>query len=139
MERMRAVRMVDDFFVARPLQEAALELISTPGWERHLRTLATELRQRSGLLAAAVTKECPDWSVIRPPAGGLHLWLRLPPGTDGIRVAGTARQHGVAVDVGDRFFATEPPAAFLRLAFAAATPAELAEGARRLGAVDRDG
>jgi DNA-binding transcriptional MocR family regulator len=37
MERMRAVRLVDDFFVTRPLQEAALELLSSPAWERHLR------------------------------------------------------------------------------------------------------
>ncbi len=133
MERMRAVRLVDDFFVSRPLQEAALELISTPGWDRHVRALAAELRQRSGLLAAAVIRECPDWSIARQPTGGLHLWLRLPPGTDGTLVAGAARRHGVAVDTGDRFFATEPPAAFLRLAFAAADQAELAEGARRLG------
>jgi DNA-binding transcriptional MocR family regulator len=136
MERMRAVRLVDDFFVARPLQEAALELVSSPGWDRHLRVLAAELRLRSGLLAAAIAQECPEWSVTRSPAGGLHLWLQLPPGTDSTLVAGTARQHGVAVDTGDRFFATEPPAAYLRLAFAAADQAELAEGARRLRSVN---
>ena len=45
-----------------------------------------------------------------------------------------ARQHGVAVSAGRRYFAAEPPAACLRLGFAATTDlAELAEGARRLG------
>src|SRR5690606_5367982 len=34
--RLRAVQAVDSFFVARPLQEAALEFIGSPAWRRHL-------------------------------------------------------------------------------------------------------
>ncbi|WP_433244587.1 PLP-dependent aminotransferase family protein [Streptosporangium sp. CA-135522] len=136
MERMRAVRMVDDFFVTRPLQEAALELVSSPAWERHVRALATALRERCVELTAAVTRELPDWTVTRPPTGGLHLWVRLPAGADDTMVAGAARQHGVAVSAGSRYFATELPAAYLRLNFAATTDsAELVEAVRRLGRV----
>ena len=50
MERMQAVRLVDDFFVARPMQEAALELISSPSWDRHVRALASGI---AGTLPAA--------------------------------------------------------------------------------------
>ncbi|MCX5212005.1 hypothetical protein OG689_22440 [Kitasatospora sp. NBC_00240] len=40
----------------------------------------------------------------------------------------------MAVDAGGRYFPAEAPGSYLRLGFAAAaTPAELAEGARRLG------
>ncbi|WP_237774661.1 aminotransferase-like domain-containing protein [Actinosynnema sp. ALI-1.44] len=131
LERLRAVRLVDDFFVTRPLQEAALELISSPGWDRHLRTLAVSLRQRGDQLATALAQECPQWIVTRP-AGGLHLWVQLPPGVDDLATASAARRHGVAVSAGKRFFASEPPAAHLRLAFAATDPAELADGVRRL-------
>jgi DNA-binding transcriptional MocR family regulator len=138
MSRLRAIRMVDDFFVARPLQEAALELLSSPSWERHLRSLAGALRQRCRDLAAAIGRERPDWTVTRPPTGGLHLWVRLPEGTDDGQVAGRARQHGVALSPGRRFFATEPPGPYLRLAFAAAAePTELTEAARRLGRLAR--
>ncbi|WP_093885947.1 PLP-dependent aminotransferase family protein [Streptosporangium canum] len=133
MERMRAIRLVDDFFVTRPLQEAALELAGSPSWDRHLRALATALRERCANLAAAVARDLPDWTVTRLPSGGLHLWLRLPSGTDDTVVAGAARRHGVAVSAGRRYFATEPPAAHLRLGFAATNDlAELAEGVRRL-------
>ncbi|MFG1681808.1 PLP-dependent aminotransferase family protein [Nonomuraea sp. NPDC049269] len=136
MARLRAVRLVDDFFVTRPLQEAALELVSSPAWERHLRTLATALRERRGELAAAVARELPGWTIARVPAGGLHLWVRLPDGLSDPVVAGAARQLGVAVSAGSRFFATEVPAAWLRLGFAAtADAAELAEGVRRLAAL----
>ncbi|GAA3029603.1 PLP-dependent aminotransferase family protein [Streptosporangium longisporum] len=133
MERMRAIRMVDDFFVTRPLQETALELLSSPAWERHVRTLAVALRERCAELAAAVARERPDWTVTRLPAGGLHLWVRLPAGADDTVVAGAARRHGVAVSAGRRYFAAEPPGAFLRLGFAAAGDlTELAEAAHRL-------
>ncbi len=134
MERMRAVRLVDDFFITRPMQEAALELITSPSWDRHVRTLAAALRERCRQLADAVTLELPDWTISRLPTGGLHLWIQLPAGADDTVVTSAARQDGVAVSAGRRYFAAEPPAAYLRLGFAATNDlAELANGVRRLG------
>ncbi|ARF73747.1 GntR family transcriptional regulator [Kitasatospora albolonga] len=140
MERMRAVRLVDDFFVTRPLQEAALELLSSPAWDRHVRALGDRLRERCARLAAALTAGLPTAAVRNVPAGGLHLWLRLPPGVDDTELTAAARRRGVAVSAGSRYFATEPPTeAHLRLGFAAtADLAELDEGVRRLGAALRD-
>ncbi|WP_432040696.1 PLP-dependent aminotransferase family protein [Streptomyces cucumeris] len=134
MERMRAVRLVDDFFVTRPLQEAALEVLSSPSWDRHVRALGAALRERCAVLAAAVTQEIPGATLTGLPTGGLHLWVRLPSGVDDTVLTAAARQRGVAVSAGSRYFATEPPAAHLRIGFAAtADHAELTEGARRLG------
>lgn len=134
MERMRAVRLVDDFFVTRPLQEAALEILSSPSWDRHVRALGTALRARCAVLADAVLLEVPGATLSGLPTGGLHLWVRLPSGVDDGALARAARQHGVAVSAGSRYFAAEPTAAHLRIGFAAAADhAELTEGARRLG------
>ncbi|MBP2404167.1 DNA-binding transcriptional MocR family regulator [Streptomyces syringium] len=139
MERMRAVRLVDDFFVSRPLQEAALEVIGSPSWDRHVRSLGAALRERCAVLAAAVARDIPGATLATLPTGGLHLWLRLPPGADDAVLTSAARQRGVAVSAGSRYFATEPPAAHLRIGFAAtAGLGELAEGARRLGAALAD-
>ena len=136
MQRLQAVRRVDDFFITRPLQEAALELIGSPAWDRHVRTLAAALRERCSRAAAAVARERPDWTVTRVPAGGLHLWIRLAAGEDDLTVARSARSHGVAVSPGRSYFAAEPQTACLRLGFAAVGDgAELAEGVRRLGLV----
>lgn len=133
MERLRATRLVDDFFVTRPLQETALELLTSPTWERHVRSLTAALRERCAALTAAITHELPHWTLTRIPTGGLHLWVRLPYGTDDTVIADAARLHGVAVSAGYRYFATELPAAYLRLGFAAtADPTELTEAARRL-------
>ncbi|MFD5922210.1 PLP-dependent aminotransferase family protein [Kitasatospora sp. NPDC058201] len=135
MGRLRGMRLVDDFFVARPLQEAAVELLSTPAWDRHLRTLGTALGERCAVLSGALAQDLPDWVPVRIPAGGLHLWLRLPePLADGA-VADATRVAGVAVNAGRRYFPAEPPAAHLRLGFAAAADqADLVEAVRRLAA-----
>ncbi|WP_344654934.1 PLP-dependent aminotransferase family protein [Catenulispora subtropica] len=139
MERMRAVRQVDDFFVTRPLQETAVELTSAPGWARHLRALSAALRERCVTLAAALEAEIPEWRVSRLPSGGLHLWARLGPGEDDAVLAAAARRHGVSVSPGNRYFAAEPPAPFLRLGFAAvADRTELREAVRRLAAARRE-
>ncbi len=136
MERLRAIRLVDDFFVTRPMQEAAVELLSSPTWDRHVRALAPVLRERCERLASALVRELPDWNITRPPLGGLHLWVRLPAGVDDMMVASAARRHGVAVGPGRRHFAAEPPAACLRLAFAATgDAADLSEGVRRLASI----
>ncbi|WP_344670812.1 PLP-dependent aminotransferase family protein [Catenulispora yoronensis] len=139
MERLRAVRHVDDFFVSRPLQETAVELTSAPGWVRHLRTLSAALRERCAALAAALEAEIPEWTVSRLPGGGLHLWVRPTPGEDDAVLAAAARRHGVSVSPGNRYFATEPPGPFLRLGFAAAADrTELREAVRRLAAARRE-
>jgi DNA-binding transcriptional MocR family regulator len=136
MRRLQGVRYVDDFFVARPLQEAAVELLSTPVWDRHLQTLSTSLRERCAVLADALARRLPDWRLTSVPAGGLHLWVHLPPGSDDAVVADAARTGGVTVNAGHRFFPAEPSGACLRLSFAAAAnSAELVEGVRLLGIV----
>ncbi|GAA1522037.1 hypothetical protein GCM10009730_32390 [Streptomyces albidochromogenes] len=63
----------------------------------------------------------------------------IPSGGRAVPRSAATPQQGVAVNANNHYFATEPPAAHLRLSFAA-TPdlTELDEGARRLAAVLRD-
>ncbi|MBB5779220.1 aminotransferase-like domain-containing protein [Nonomuraea jabiensis] len=137
MERLRAMRRVDDFFIARPLQEAAVELLSTPAWDRHLRALAHALRERCAALVTALAREVPGWVPGHVPTGGLHLWVRMSGGHDHAAVE-AARARGVVISAGRDYFAAEAPGGYLRLGFAAAADvAELVEGVRRLGGPPR--
>jgi DNA-binding transcriptional MocR family regulator len=135
-ERLRAIRVVDDFFVSRPLQETALELVSSPGWARHVAGLGRLLAGRRATLAAALARDLPQ--VILPvlPAGGSSLWARLPGPDAAGGAAGLAQRasaHGVAISPGRAFYPAEPPGAYVRLSFAAAArPQDLHEGVRRL-------
>ncbi|MET9864405.1 PLP-dependent aminotransferase family protein [Streptomyces smyrnaeus] len=133
LERLRAIQIVDSFFVPRPLQEAALELVGAPAWPRHLRTVAAELRTRRELMLTALATELPALDLAHAPRGGYHLWLRLPDGTDEHALNAAALRAGVAVAPGRPYFAAEPPAPYLRLAFApAAAEGDIVEGVRRL-------
>ncbi|WP_433022504.1 PLP-dependent aminotransferase family protein [Kribbella sp. CA-294648] len=130
-ERLRAVQAVDSLFVPRPLQETALELVGSPAWARHLRTLTDALRDRRLVLlkALATTQLLPA----NEPRGGYHLWLRLPDGSNDRAIAAAALRRGVAITAGTPYFTAEPPAPHLRLSYVC-TPnsAQLEEGVQRL-------
>ncbi|MEV8568783.1 PLP-dependent aminotransferase family protein [Streptomyces sp. NPDC051322] len=133
LERLRAIQVVESFFVARPLQEATLELVGSPAWSRHLRTVAGELRDRRDTLAGALRRDVPELSLPHVPTGGYHLWLRPPDGSDERGLVSAALRAGVAVAPGRPYFSAEPPAPHLRLSFAGvAGPGEIIEGVRRL-------
>ncbi|MDT0345630.1 aminotransferase-like domain-containing protein [Streptomyces litchfieldiae] len=132
-ERLRAIQVVDSFFVPRPLQEAALELVGAPAWGRHLRLLSRELTLRREAMTAALAGELPRLSAPYVPRGGYHLWLGLPAGADETALAGAALRAGVAIAAGRPYFAAERPAPHIRLGFVSvAGPAEIAEGVHRL-------
>ncbi len=133
--RIRAARVVDDFIVAGPLQEAALDLVASPAWRRHSRMTAAALIERRDRLVAAVRRHVPGASIEVVPRGGFSLWVRLPDGLDDVAIASAAERDGVIVSPGRPWFPAEPPAPYLRLTFAAAPADELERGARILGAV----
>ncbi|MEU8505272.1 PLP-dependent aminotransferase family protein [Streptomyces brevispora] len=136
LERLRAIQVVDSFFVPRPLQEAALELVGTPAWGRHLRSLSAELRARRTAMAVALRRDLPALALPHIPAGGGSLWVGLPDagaGTDESAMVSAALRAGVAIAPGRPYFCAEPPAPHVRLSYAAvAGTAEIAEGVRRL-------
>lgn len=135
IERVRALRIVDDLFVPRPTQETALELVSRPGWQRHLDALGGALARRCEAFVAGVAVHLPAVTLTSRPSGGLHLWVRLPEGVDDVAAARAAWEGGVTVMPGRPFFPAEPPAPHLRLTFsAAARESDLDAGLRRLSA-----
>lgn len=135
--RLRTGLAVNELFVARPLQEAALDLVTRPGWPGHLRDLGRDLRLRAEALSAALCEYLPGLE-FTVPEGGVHLWARVPgdADTDDADAAFQARHAGVIVLPGRPFFPAEPPGPFLRLTFSAApSQASLIEAVRRLAAL----
>ncbi len=122
LERLRAARLTDDFFVPGLLQETALQLVTAPGWPRHLRGLQGALRERRDGLAAAVRRHLGPQSLGRVPAGGLHLWVALPPGVSDLAVEHEAEAAGILVSAGRHWHPAEADRPMLRLSFGAAGP-----------------
>lgn len=124
--RLRAARIVDDFFVSGVLQETALDLITSSAWRSHLRQLVRVLGERRD---AALASALPFW--IRP-EGGLNLWLPLPPGSDDIAIARDLETRGVALSPGRLFYPADPEGPALRVSIAGAPIDGVREGVARI-------
>ena len=129
LERLLADRAAESLYVSGLLQQAALEVVTDPGWRAHLRRLRPQLRERRDHLVAALRERAPALQIDSVPHGGLHLWARLPDGTDVDRLIRDCEASGVWVASGNEWFPTEPSGPYLRLNFSGPNPAGYAAAA----------
>ncbi len=134
--RLVSARLAADFFVAPLLQAVAAEVLSSPGWQRHVQNLRAALQLRRDTLHGALAEHAPELHCVRP-SGGVALWVRLPEGIEEDAVARAALERGVRVAVGRTYSLTEPIAGHLRLAYGKDDPASLVVAAERIGAAVR--
>ncbi len=135
LARLRRGRISDDLFVAPMLQQIALDVLTAPGWPRHLATVRRLLRERRDALAGAIGELLPGCHLELLPRGGMHLWLRLPDGSSDADVTEAAAARGVAVTPGRSSFPGEPPASYLRLSYAGEESPALRQAVRILAEV----
>ncbi len=135
LARLRRGRLSDDLFVAPIMQQIALEVLTAPGWRRHLAGVRRVLRERRDVLVQAIAEQLPGCALERVPAGGMHLWLRLPEGCSDAEVMQAAAARGVTVNAGRASFPGEPPAPYLRLSYAAEDGPDLRRGMAILAGV----
>ncbi|PXX56326.1 GntR family transcriptional regulator [Nocardia tenerifensis] len=120
--RILADQSAESMYVSALLQQAALEVLTDPGWKTHLRRLRGQLRERRDLLAGSLARHAPALRVDHVPRGGLHLWARLPDGTDTSRLVRDCEASGVYVASGHEWFPAEPSGPYLRLNFTGPNP-----------------
>ncbi|WP_194815417.1 PLP-dependent aminotransferase family protein [Nocardia sp. XZ_19_385] len=133
-ERLFADRSAESLYVSGLLQEAALGVVTDPGWHTHLRRLRGQLRERRDLLVESLREHAPALHVDHVPRGGLHLWARLPDGTDTDRLVRDCETGGVYVASGHEWFPAEPSGPFLRLNFTGPNPLGFPTAARTIAA-----
>jgi DNA-binding transcriptional MocR family regulator len=137
-ERILADRSAESMYVSGLLQAAALDVVTQPAWQTHLRGVREQLRARRDLLVDSLRLHAPRAHVDAVPPGGLNLWARVPDGTDLDALAQVCERAGVLIAPGDEWFPAEPAGAFLRLNYSGPNPSAFADGARILGeALDR--
>jgi DNA-binding transcriptional MocR family regulator len=132
-ERILADRGAESMYVSSLLQAAALDIVTQPAWQTHLRGLRQQLGARRDLLVHALREHVPEADVEQVPAGGLNLWVRLPDGTDVQQLAQDCERAGLIIAPGTEWFPAEPTGPFIRLNYAGPNPAAFPEGMRILG------
>lgn len=137
LARLRAAKMLDDFYVAGPVQEAAVEFLNSPAWPRHNRQVRRALGERRDALLGSLGRLIPEIEVAAVPRGGMHLWVRLPDGLDDRDVAAAAHAEGVMVGEGTPWFPAESDHSHLRLTFGETPVPVIGEAVSRLAKVFR--
>ena len=132
-ERILAHRAAESMYVSGLLQAAALDVVTQPGWQTHLRSLRHQLQSRRDLLATSVRGHIPQAHIDALPKGGLNLWLRLPDATDLPRLVRDCEDAGVIIAAGTEWFPAEPAGAFIRLNYSGPNPGAYPEGTRIIG------
>lgn len=77
-------------------------LLETGEYDRHVRRARAVYRRRRDALAIALARHLPDLEP-RGISAGLHVLLRLPPGSDDVSAAESAERAGVRVDALSRY------------------------------------
>lgn len=131
--RILAARGAETIYVSGILQAAALDIVTQPGWNTHLRKLRQQLQARRDLLVSSVLEFVPQAQIENIPKGGLHLWLRLPDGTNLEELSNFCERSGVIIAAGNEWFPAEPSGSFVRLNFSGPNPGAYAEGMQVLG------
>jgi DNA-binding transcriptional MocR family regulator len=132
-ERIVADRVAESMYVSGLLQAAALDVVTQPAWQTHLRGLRQQLQSRRDLLLASMREHAPLAQITHVPAGGLNLWARLPDGTDVARLIRDCETAGVIIVDGAEWFPAESTGPFIRLNYSGPNPGAFAAGARILG------
>ena len=130
----RMVQLKSDGGSCPLTQRVIVEFLGADRLAAHVTEVQATYRRNRDAMVAALRSALPDVQ-LDVPAGGYYLWLTLPEGSDGDKVARAASDRGVIVLPGSRFF-TGPaahPRNHLRVAYSHAATDEIGEGVRRLG------
>lgn len=132
-ERILADRGAESMYVSGLLQAAALDVVTQPGWQTHLRSLRHQLRSRRDLLVSSLREHVPEAHLDLVPKGGLNLWVRLPDGTNLERLSRDCERAGVIIADGTEWFPAEPAGRYIRLNYSGPNPGAYPEATRILG------
>ncbi|WP_368498535.1 PLP-dependent aminotransferase family protein [Herbiconiux sp. A18JL235] len=130
--RILTDRVVDGLYVSGVLQTAALEVVSSPAWQPHLRRMRDQLRSRRDALAGLVDELLPPGTLTALPRGGLNLWLRLPDGVESTAYVEACARAGLLISPGPEWFPAEDPESHVRLNYSGPDPARFEEAVRIL-------
>ncbi|MFG2649722.1 PLP-dependent aminotransferase family protein [Streptomyces sp. NPDC048436] len=118
-------------------QLAAARYLADNDLDAHVAHVAGEYRVHRDAMLAGLGSALPEGSTWLRPEGGMFVWAKLPAGYDTAALLPGVVKHDVAYVPGAPFYAGQPDPTTLRMCFVTQTPAEIAEGLRRLGAALR--
>jgi DNA-binding transcriptional MocR family regulator len=117
IERLRLVKQTTDLHTDQLAQAILAEFMRRGQLVKHIAKMRKVYARRRLALHAALTRYMPEGTRWTNPAGGMCLWLELPPGFDASELLIHLRERGVLFAPGRYFFLQNPQPNTLRLSF----------------------
>lgn len=114
-------------------QRIVYEAVKDGFLDRHIPEIRALYAAQCGVMLDAMARHFPASAQWNRPAGGMFIWVKLPPGVDSTALLEQAIGANVAFVPGAPFYANQPQANTLRLSFVTVPPAKIEEGIARLG------
>lgn len=131
--RLAQRKHLDSFTTSSLLQRSLDAFVTVGSYQRQLQRACRLYRRLRDVAAEALARHLPEGCRMELPAGGLFLWLQLPPDIPVSRLMPLAWQEKVTFARGACFYRDNPQAEFtLRLNFSANTPERTLAGIERL-------
>jgi len=131
-ERIAALRAVSDRQGDQAVECAVAELLEDGEVQRHARRMRGVYLARRDRLVSALRTKLGDAVSVRPPAGGMALWVRAEDGIDVDAWLDRSLDERVAFSTAKRFSFDGRPRPYMRLGFASLDEDEIDESVRRL-------
>ena len=133
LERLILIKQGRDLHTDGLAQNMVAEYCSRFGLDRHIERLRTSYRERRDAMLAALRQSMPASVSWTEPAGGMFLWLTLPPGVVAAQLLHRAVAAGVSFVPGTAFHADGGGASSMRLNFTSSSLDEILRGIGILG------
>ncbi len=131
--RLAQAKQSSDLHTATLNQMLVYELATSGVLARNVQFVAGLYRERRDAMLAALRDYFPESVTWTHPAGGMFLWVTLPPALDAADLLEEAIAHEVAFVPGAAFHPNGGGANTLRLNFSHSSPERIREGIARLG------
>ncbi len=135
IERLSLHKQIFDLNTNAIGQWLVAEMLRKNLLDEHLIRLRQRYCQKRDLMLRAIQQYWPEGVRVNCPAGGFHLWCRLPESIRARTLLREAAQEQVAFVIGEPFHIDGGGHQHIRLSFASPEESHIEEGIRRIGNV----
>lgn len=129
-----AAKQFSDISSSGLLQRTLDLYLREQAWHNHLINVRQTYALRYQTAVDSIAEYLPGVKY-KPPGGGLHLWLQLPPGTTGDELHRLCLKEDVLITPGSYFTPSGMYDQYIRLSYAAVTEEDISRGIRIMGQV----
>ncbi len=137
-EWLTSLKRSSDLFSSTLMQRALCRYLEQGAVQRHWKRVSRVYRRRHTVMLSALDRHFPPEATWTGVAGGLVVWVGVPPGVSVSVLFDEALRGGVSFVAGAAFFPVPGDQPFLRLNFAAVEEERIEQGIAVLGTVLRN-